>query len=97
VGIVISVSMALVYITYNAISISFFYPHFLEDMVQAEFARASAGMDPAQAARLLDSLRAEVTLRNLVVGNFTAASRIGTYLSVLISLAFLQRWRRNRP
>ena len=97
VGIVISVSMALVYITYNAISISFVYPRFLEDMVQAEFARASAGMDPAQAARLLDSLRAEVTLRNLVVGNFTAAARIGTYLSVLISLAFLQRWRRNRP
>jgi hypothetical protein len=97
VGIVISVSMALVYITYNAISISFVYSHFLEDMVQAEFARASSGLGPAQAARLLDSLRSEVTLRNLVVGNFTAASRIGTYLSVLISLAFLQRWRRTRP
>jgi hypothetical protein len=33
----------------------------------------------------------------LVVGNFTAASRIGTFLSILIALAFLQRWRRNRP
>ena len=97
VGIVISVSMALVYITYNAISISFVYPHFLEDMVQAEFARASAGMDPSQAARLLDSLRAEVTLRNLVVGNFTSACRIGTFLSVLIAFAFLQRSRRSTP
>jgi hypothetical protein len=94
VGIVISVSMALVYITYNAISISFVYPHFLEDMVLAEFDRASAGMDTTQAARLLESLRAEATLRNLVIGNFTAASRIGTFWSVVIALAFLRRWRR---
>jgi hypothetical protein len=97
VGVVISVSMALVYITYNAVSISFVYSHFLEEMVLAEFDRASAGMDTTQAARLLDSLRAEATLRNLIVGNFTAASRIGTFWSVVISLAFLQRWRRTRP
>jgi len=86
VGIVISVSMGLMYITYNAISISFVYAHFLEDMVQAEFARASVGMDPARAAQLLDSLRAEFTLRNLVVGNLTSVTRLGTIYSVLISV-----------
>jgi hypothetical protein len=63
-------------------------------MVQAEFARASVGMDPARAAQLLDSLRAEITLRNVVVGNLTAVSRLGTMLSVVISLGFLKRWRR---
>ena len=96
VGIVISVSMGLVYIAYNAISVWFVYGHFLEDMVQAEFARASAGMEPSQAARLLDSLRAELTLRNLVVGNLTAVSRLGSIYSVLISVGFMKRWRRAR-
>ena len=48
VGIVISVLMGLMYITYNAVSISFVYAHFFEDMVQAEFARASVGMEPAR-------------------------------------------------
>ena len=94
VGIVISVSMGLVYITYNAISISFVYAHFLEDMVQAEFARASAGMDPARAAQLLDSLRAQVTLKNLVIINLTSVIRLGTIYSILISVGFLKRWHR---
>ena len=94
VGIVISVLMGLTYITYNAVSISFVYAHFLEDMVQAEFARASVGMEPARVAQLLDSLRAEFTLRNTVIGNFTAVSRLGTIYSILISVGFLKRWRR---
>jgi hypothetical protein len=88
------VSMGLVYIAYNALSISFVYAHFLEDMVQAEFARASVGMEPARAAQLLDSLRAELTLRNLVVGNLMAVSRLGTIYSIVISVGFLKRWRR---
>jgi hypothetical protein len=51
-------------------------------------------MEPARAAQLLDSLRTEFTLRNLVVGNFTAVSRLGTIYSILISVSFLKRWRR---
>jgi Protein of unknown function (DUF4199) len=94
VGVVISVSTGLVYITYNVVSISFVYPHFLEDMIQAEFARASVGMDAAGAAQLLDSLRAEITLRTIVAGNFAAVCRLGTMLSVLISVGFIGRWRR---
>lgn len=96
VGTVISVSMGLVYVAYNAVSISFVYAHFLEDMVQAEFARASVGMAPAQAGQLLDSLRAEVTLRNLVVGNLAAVCRLGTIYSIVLSVGFLKRWRRRR-
>ena len=96
VGIVISVSMGLVYVAYNAVSISFVYAHFLDDVVQAEFARASVGMGPARAAQLLDSLRSEFTLRNLVVGNLTAVSRLGTIYSILISVGFLKRWRRTQ-
>ncbi len=96
VGVVISVCSALVYVTYNIISVSFVYAHFLEDMVQAQFARASAGIDPARAAELLDSLRAQLTLRTLVVGNLTAVCRLGTMFSVVISLGFMRRWRRAR-
>lgn len=70
------------------------YVHFLEDMVQAEYTRASVGMAPGRADQLLDSLRAEFTLRNLVVGNLTAVSRLGTIYSILISVGFLKRWRR---
>ena len=94
IGVVISVSTGLVYITYNIVSISFVYPHFLEDMVQAQFARASVGMDAARAAQLLDSLRAEITLRTLVTGNLRGASTVGTLLSILISVAFRKGWRR---
>ena len=94
VGIVISVMTGLIYISYNVISIGFVYGHFLEDMIQAEFARASAGMDAREAARLLDTLRAEMTLGSLVVGNLRAVCRLGTAFSVLIALGFLKRWRR---
>lgn len=94
VGVVISASMGLMYVTYNAVSITFLYPHFLEDMVQAEFARASVGMEPGRAAQLIDSLRAELTLRNVVVGNLTAVCRLGTVYSIIISVGFMKRWRR---
>ena len=45
---------------------------------------------------MLDSLRAEITLRSIVVGNFMAVARLGTVYSILISLLFLERWRRVR-
>jgi hypothetical protein len=61
--------IGLTYTAYNAVSITFVYAHFLEDMIQAEFARASAGMDAAKATQLLDTLRAERTLESLVAGN----------------------------
>ncbi len=94
VGVVISVITGLVYITYNVVSITFVFSHFLDDMIQAEFARAAAGMDAASAGRLLDTLRAERTLGSLVVGNLMAICRLGAAFSVLIALGFLQRWRR---
>ena len=96
VGIVISVMTALIYVTYNVVSITFVYDHFLDDMIQAEFARASAGMDASSAGRLLDTLRAEMTLRSLVVGNLLAVSRIGTAWSALIAIGFAQRLRRAK-
>jgi len=91
---VISVLIGLTYITYNIVSITFVYGHFLEDMIQAQFARLSAGMDAVNAAHLLDTLRAEMTLKSLVVGNLMAVCRLGTAFSLLIALGFVKRWRR---
>lgn len=95
-GLVISVLVAAVYATYNVVSVSFIYPHFLEDMVQAEFDRASAGLDPALASQRLDSLRADATLWNLAVGNFVSACRFGALASAVVALGFLARWRQPR-
>jgi hypothetical protein len=96
VGVVMSVLMAAVYVTYNLVSVSFIYPHVIEDMVQAEFDRASVGLDPAQAGQLLGSLRSQLTLRDLAIGNFVGASRFGTMVSIVVALGFMAQWRRLR-
>jgi len=96
VGVVMSALMAGVYVTYNLVSVSFIYPHFMEDMVQAEFDRASVGLDPVQAGQLLGSLRSQLTLRNLAVANFVGACRFGTMASVFVAFGFLAQWRRLR-
>lgn len=96
VGVMMSVIMAAVYAIYNLASVSFIYPHFMEDMVQAEFDRASVGLDPAQAGHLLGSLRSQLTLGNLALGNFVGACRFGTMASVLVALGFMAQWRRLR-
>ena len=96
VGVGMSVLMAAVYATYNLVSVSFIYPHFMEDMVQAEFDRASVGLDPAQAAQLLGSLRSQLTLPGLALGNFVGGCRFGTMASVLVALGFMAQWRRLR-
>ena len=88
VGIVIGVSTGLVYVIYNIVSISFVYPHFLEDMVQAEFARRqSAGLDPSRARQVLDTLRARTTIGTVVANNLRAFSLFGAVLSALTAIA----------
>lgn len=92
VGGVIGVCTGLVYVTYNIVSISFVYPHFLEDMVQAEFARQQAlGMDAAQAVQALESLRRETTLQKLVTENLRGFVQFGIILSALTSIAFRRK------
>ena len=96
VGIVISVTTWFLYAVYNFVTVSFVYTEFLEQMVQAEFARASVELDTAAAARLLSDLRAGASLDRLMMGNFAAVARIGTVFSILIAVGFIGRWRRAR-
>ena len=65
-------------------------------MIQAEFGRASVGLDTAAAARLLGELRVGASLGNLMMGNFAAVARIGTVFSILVTVGFIGRWRRER-
>ena len=92
VGAVIGLCTGLVYVTYNIVSVSFFYPHFLQDMVQAEFARQQAlGMDASQAMQVLESLRRETTLRMIVVNNLWTLTRFGIILSAVTAIAFRRK------
>jgi Na+-transporting methylmalonyl-CoA/oxaloacetate decarboxylase gamma subunit len=87
VGIVIAVSTGLVYAIYNMISISWFYPNFLDDMVRARMAQASAHQPSAES---FATLRSQVTAPAIAISNCIRLSVIGSVLS-LVSALFLKR------
>ena len=91
-GIVIAACTGVVYVTYNIVSILFVYPHFLEDMVQAEFARRQAlGMDASQAAQTLEFLRRETTVWIIAADNLRGFVKFGTVFSGLTAIAFRKK------
>ena len=101
-GVAIAVVTGLVYVTYNVISVTLVYPHFLDDMARARFAAIqTGGADPAQAADLLASLRARTTLAGVVAANLRAFCFFGTAISALVAIglryAFPPRPREARP
>lgn len=87
VGVVISVSTGLVYAVYNIVSITFFYPHFLDDMVRARMALLAPDQ---QGAAAFAAMRAEVTIAGIAVPNLIRLSVLGSVLS-LVSAVFLKR------
>ena len=89
VGIVISVSTGLIYAIYNMISISFFYPQFLDEVARLRMAHEAArGQSPESFA----SLRAGVSALGIAVPNLIRLSIVGSFFSLLTSL-FLKRRR----
>lgn len=93
VGVVISVSTGMIYALYNVISISFLYPHFLEEMVSVSVARIQAsGLGSEQTAELIASMKRNATLPRLALGNLIRLSIIGTVFSIITSI-FLRRKR----
>ena len=92
VGVVIAACTGVVYVTYNIVSILFVYPHFLEDMVQAEFARQQAlGMDASQATQTIEALRKETTVWIIAAGNLKGIVKFGTIFSALTAIAFRKK------
>jgi uncharacterized protein YebE (UPF0316 family) len=91
VGIVISVSTGITYALYNVISVSFFYPHFLDDMIRNAVARIQAsGLGSEQTAELIASVKRNATLPKIALGNLVRLSIIGSLLSAITSL-FLRK------
>jgi len=83
VGIVISVSTGIVYAIYNIISISFFYPHFLDELLRISTERARANQQTPEA---IASIRETVTANKIAVGNLIRLSIAGSLLSAFTSL-----------
>jgi hypothetical protein len=86
-GIVISVSTGLIYALYNIISISFFYPHFLDDMIRNGVARIQAsGLSSEQGSKLIASMKRNATVPIIALGNFVRLSIIGGIFSLITSI-----------
>jgi hypothetical protein len=85
VGIVISISTGLIYALYNLISISWFYPNFLDEVVRARIAVQQQG------TASFATMRAEVSALGIAIPNLIRLSVIGSLLSLLTALFLKQR------
>ena len=87
VGIAISVATGSIYALYNLISISWFYPTFLDDVARFRMAQPMiAGTPPSFA-----EARAEVSALGIAIPNLIRLSVFGSVLSLLTSLFLKQR------
>lgn len=86
VGVVISISTGIIYALYNLISISWFYPNFLDDVVRARLDQATSSSTTSFAA-----MRAEVSALGIAVPNLIRLSILGSILSLLTALFLKQR------
>ncbi|MFZ0060442.1 MAG: DUF4199 domain-containing protein [Pyrinomonadaceae bacterium] len=86
VGVVISIATGLTYALYNLISISWFYPNFLDELVRARMAQPTIAGTPS-----FTDMRAEVSALGVAVPNLIRLSIFGSILSLLTSLFLKQR------
>jgi len=94
VGVSISLFTGCMYAIYNVISISFFYPHFIDDMARARTSMITAATPPA----IANHLRQRLTMPQIALTNFRFLVVSGAVLSFVITLA-LKGWEqlRRRP
>lgn len=93
VGIVISVSTGVVYAIYNMVSISWFYPGFLDEVVRARMAQTVVHQ---QVSESFASMRSGLTATAIAIPNLIRLSVVGSVLS-LIGSFFLKRRKRPSP
>ena len=82
VGAIISVCTGVVYACYNVITISYLYPHFLDEVVRARLADAGT----QQSADTFAEMRAQVSAAGIAIPNLVRLSVFGTALSLVTSL-----------
>jgi Protein of unknown function (DUF4199) len=88
-GTIISVCTGVVYACYNLITISYLYPHFLDEVVRARLADAAA---PPQGPDAIAAMRAQVSAAGIAIPNLVRLSVFGTAISLVTSL-FLKKTR----
>jgi hypothetical protein len=87
IGVFISLSTGLLYAIYNLISVSFFYPHFLEDMVRAQISQVqSSGMDEVRAKAMIEMIKTNAVISTIALRNLLSLSIWGTGMSLITSL-----------
>jgi ethanolamine transporter EutH len=92
IGVVISVSTGIVYALYNVVSISFFYPNFLTDMIQDGVARIqSSGLSSEQTSELVAAMKRDATIPKIALGNLIRLSIIGAILSTIIAIVLRRK------
>jgi hypothetical protein len=92
IGIVISVSTGIIYALYNVISISFLYPHFLDEMIRDGVARIQAsGLGSEQTSELMASMKRDATLPKIALGNLIRLSIIGAVFATITSIILRRR------
>jgi hypothetical protein len=83
----IGVSTGVMYALYNVISISFFYPHFLEDWVRSQTAYIQAsGLDSDQTKAMIETIKKNTTMPRIALSNLISLSTWGIIMSLVTSL-----------
>ncbi len=89
-GVVISLATGLVYAVYNVLSISFFYPQFLDEMVRVRMAMEASDRLTHQS---FEAMRAEISVAGIAISNFLRLTVIGAIFSAITAI-FLKTERR---
>lgn len=82
-GVAASVGTGIIYAIYNLVSITYVYPHFLDDMANAIVAMQDSS---SPGARSLDAVRADLSASAIAFGNLVRLSVFGSILSAIVAL-----------
>jgi hypothetical protein len=74
--------MGIVYAVYNLISISFFYPNFLANMINARLATMPAS---ERTPEFIAAMREGTNAKTIALSNLIRLSLFGTWLSIFLA------------
>lgn len=95
VGAAIGVITGLVYGLYNVVSITFFYPDFINEMIEAAVLRQSEVLNPAQLNALAASLHERLSREMIAFTNLGFLAVLGAVESLVIAAALKEKRRGN--
>lgn len=88
IGIVISICTGVTYAIYNLISITWFYPNFLDQLVRA---RLDSATPSPQNSVSINDMRGDVSVAGIARSNLIRLSILGTLMSLLTSFVLARQ------